>query len=73
MNQVITIPRQVAKDDLVIMPRGKYEEMVRIIRKKSLDEDLKEAVREYEVGNYYGPFNTVAEGKLLFKSYKSKR
>ena len=75
--QPITIPRKLASgDDLVVIPRRKYEEFLRLRRQEStqkpknlsevyskLDKQLDIAIKEYSAGKYYGPFSTVEELK----------
>lgn len=69
----ITISKKLIKnDDLVIIPRKQYEELLRSAKKKTsqLDEDLDEAVKEYKAGKFLGPFKTVKSG---FKFLESRR
>ncbi|HEY4519217.1 MAG TPA: hypothetical protein VJK01_02570 [Candidatus Paceibacterota bacterium] len=71
---MITIPKNLIKnDDLVIIPRKKYEEFLRISKKKiysQLDEDLNEAIEEVKTGKIIGPFRSA---KTLVKSLRSKK
>ena len=70
----ITVPENLIKEkDLILIPRRKYEELLRLASKKrraytQLDKDLDEAIQEYRAGKYSGPFGTV---KDLIKSLKS--
>ncbi|MBU4481623.1 hypothetical protein L6279_03450 [Candidatus Parcubacteria bacterium] len=72
----ITIPKKLIRnDDLIIMPRRKYEELLRIAGKKEraytqLDKDLDKAIAEYKVGKFFGPFNTTEEGIKFLKRRK---
>jgi len=67
----ITIPKKVIKnDDLVIIPRKRYEALLRIYRKKSytqLDRELDEAIKEIRQGKIVGPFRSVKEFKASFE------
>lgn len=62
---VITIPQKIIKnDDLVIMPRKKYEQFLSIIKRQSqLDSDLDEAVGQVKRGKVAGPFHSIQELK----------
>lgn len=62
---VITIPQKIIKnDDLVIMPRKKYEQFLSIIRRQSqLDSDLNEAIGQVKRGKAVGPFYSTQELK----------
>lgn len=62
---VITIPQKIIKnDDLVIMPRKKYEQFLSIIRRQSqLDSDLNEAIGQVKRGKAAGPFYSTQELK----------
>lgn len=74
----ITIPKNfIKKDDLVIIPRKEYEELLRAAAEKKkrahatqLDKDLDESIAEYRAGKYFGPFDNARD---LMKSLKSKK
>jgi hypothetical protein len=61
----ITIPKKLAKeDDLVVVPKKKYERLLRIARQSSeLNRDLIDALREVKSGKVIGPFSSVRELK----------
>lgn len=75
----ITIPKNLIKEkELVIIPRRKYEELLRLVDKKKeytqFDEDLDEAIKEYKIGKYFGPFHSAKEGiKFLETRRKTKK
>lgn len=74
MAPIATIPKRITgKEELVVLPKVAYDNMLRLIRKKSLDSDLKAALKEYESGDFYGPFNNVEEGRGFLKAHKSRR
>ena len=62
---VITIPQKIIKnDDLIIMPRKKYEQFLSIVRRQSqLDSDLNEAIGQIKKGRAAGPFHSIQELK----------
>ena len=72
----ITIPKKLIKnDDLIVIPRRKYEELLRMAGKKEraytqLDKDLDEAIAEYKTGKFFGPFETAEEGIKFLKKEK---
>lgn len=72
----ITIPENLIKEkELILVPRKKYEELLRLVSKKKraytqIDKELDEAIREYKTGKYFGPFNNVRD---LMKSLQSKK
>lgn len=62
MNTTITISKKLIKgNDLVILPRRKYEELVRISKKQNvfLNAGLRKALRDIRDGKVYGPFHSV--------------
>ena len=71
---ILTIPKKLIKEkDLILIPRRKYEELLRLASKKrraytQLDKNLDEAIQEYRAEKYSGPFGTVRD---LMKSLKS--
>ena len=38
-----------------------------------VDRELTDALREYYIGKYYGPFETVEEGTRFLETYKTRR
>ncbi len=62
---VITIPQNIIRnDDLVIMPRKKYEQFLSIVKRQNqLDSDLDEAIGQVKRGKIAGPFCSVQELK----------
>ena len=64
---VITIPKKLAqKGDLVLIPRGEYEEFLRLKKQKSffkLDKDLQESLRQVARGETFWAFSSVKELK----------
>jgi hypothetical protein len=59
----LTIPKKlIQNDDLVVIPRKKYEKLLRFFEKKSpikLDKDLREAIHEARNGKAIGSFKTT--------------
>ena len=73
MNIITILKNLIKNDDLVIIPRQKYEEFLRISKKKThsqLDENLNEAIGEVKAGKIIGPFRSA---KTLIKSLRSKK
>ncbi len=76
MNTIIIPKKMASRDDLVIIPRKKYKEFLRLLKKPKgksytrLDVDLDEAIAEYKAGKSYGPFDNARD---LIKSLKTKR
>jgi len=80
MERVITIPKKIIKDDLVLIPKKEYEKLVaifKIIPKEQLwfwteewQKREKEAEEDIRAGRVYGQFSS---GKELLKSLKSKK
>ena len=73
----ITIPKKlIENDDLVILPRKKYEELLRVAAKENkriynqFDKDLDETIAEYKAGKFFGPFNTIENGIKFLKTRK---
>ena len=76
--EILNIPRKLSqKGDLVVIPRKKYEEFLRIQKRQKfydeLDKDLDKAVRSYRAGKYYGPFGSVEESRKFLESRAKKR
>ena len=71
MDDTITIPRKVAmKGDLILMPRTKYEELLRISKRYiKLDHDVEVSFTELKQGKAIGPFDSAKE---LLKSLSKK-
>ena len=68
----VMIPKKITKgDDLVVIPRKKYEEFLRVFKKRGysrLDKDLDKAITEYRTGKFFGPFNTTGAGVKFLES-----
>jgi len=62
---IITISQKMIKnDDLVIMPRKKYEQFLSIIKRQNqFDGDLDEAIGQVKQGKAAGPFCSTQELK----------
>lgn len=74
MTLIATIPKRITgKEELVVLPRADYENMLLLIKQKNLSQELKDALREYERGDYHGPFNTAEEGRGFLKAHKARR
>ena len=73
----VTIPKKLTKgEDLVVIPRKKYEEFLRVFEKRGysrLDRDLDKAIMEYREGKFFGPFRTAKDGVKFLKSRRSSR
>lgn len=64
----ITIPKNLIKDDFVIVPRKEYEMVLRLAKKRAitgLDQELDKIIEEVRKGKVIGPFSSV---KSLIKS-----
>ena len=74
MNQVVTIPRNIAeKGELVVLPRKTYEKLLRLTkipihRRGKFDQDLERSLQEFHAGKTIGPFSNA---KDLVKSLRS--
>ncbi len=57
----ITIPKKLIKDDLIIISRKEYEQILHLARKKypQLDRDLDKAIEEVRQGKVVGPFGSI--------------
>lgn len=79
----ITIPKHLIKDDIVLVPRQKYERMRSIIQ--LIDEDQlwfwtkewqakeKEAEKDVQTGRLSGPFRTKKELKAALADLKKTK
>ncbi len=67
--QVITISKKELKDDLVIIPRKHYKELLRSQPEK-LDLHLKQSLKEIHEGKAVGPFKEVSD---LMNALQSKK
>lgn len=64
----ITIPRNLIKDDLIIVPRKEYEMVLRLAKKKTVtkfNQELDKIIKDVRQGKIVGPFGSV---KSLIKS-----
>ena len=84
---VISIPKKIIKDDdLIIVSRKKYEELLYSKARKDffpvikhskkphhikLDQALKKALKEYKTGRYYGPFKNAEDGIKFLESHRT--
>jgi hypothetical protein len=72
----ITIPKNLIKEDLVIIPRREYEGLLRVAEIKNkgtntrFNRDLDEAIAEYKAGKFFGPFSVIEEGIKFLKKRK---
>ncbi len=73
---VLTIPRTLTGgEELVVMPRRIYEDVLRFwkaIPKKKispLEKRLQQALREVQSGKTIGPFSTLADGLRVLKGH----
>ncbi len=67
--QTLTIPKSlIGQDDLIVLPRRDYEQLVSDSVKETIEHDpkidreLAIAMKEYREGKIHGPFATAAEG-----------
>lgn len=71
----ITIPKKITKgEDLIVIPRSKYEEFLRVFKKRGysrLDEDLDEEIGKYREGRFFGPFSSTKAGIKFLGSRRS--
>lgn len=71
--ETITIPKRITRSgDLVVIPRKHYEALIEIAEKKELDAGLQKALEDYRKGKYYGPFQSVQEGRRFLGSRHSR-
>jgi len=70
----ITIPKKLTKgEELIVIPRKEYENLLGSVEKKEytrLDKDLDRAIAEYRAGKFFGPFDRVKNGIKFLKSQK---
>ncbi|MEK7087575.1 MAG: hypothetical protein AAB958_02655 [Patescibacteria group bacterium] len=61
---IITIPKKLVKEDLIIISRKEYEQILGLLKKKYIkfDRDLDKMIEEIRQGKTIGPFSSV---KLL--------
>lgn len=66
--KTISIPKTMAKEELLLMTRREYDQLLGTIRKiekkAELDFDLQEAIKEVKRGKLTGPFTSVKELRL---------
>jgi hypothetical protein len=58
----ITIPKNLIKEDLVIIPRREWDRVLRIARKEGyseFDQNLNKIIKEVKEGKVIGPFSSV--------------
>lgn len=64
MNPITISQKSLPKDDIVLLPRRDYEQLIKLAHfQTELDEDLKQSLKDIKNGNIFGPFNTVEELK----------
>jgi len=61
---VISIPKRIAKEELVIIPRRVYDALkkatsVHIVKNKKLPRGVVEGLKDYKAGRTSGPFGSV--------------
>ena len=79
--KTLTIPKKfVAEDELVVLPRRDYEQLVSDSSKETvkhdprIDRELAISMAEFKRGEIEGPFNTVKEFmKSLYRKPKHSR
>jgi len=66
--RAISIPKTMAKEELLLMTRREYERLLGAIKKiegkVELDKELQEALREARRGKLHGPFRSIKDLKL---------
>ncbi|MDP3697544.1 MAG: hypothetical protein Q8R55_06045 [Candidatus Taylorbacteria bacterium] len=66
--RAISIPKTMAKEELLLMTRREYERLLgtlkKIENKVELDAELREAIREARKGKLNGPFSSVKDLRL---------
>jgi len=67
--QIITISKREFKDDLVIVPRKHYEELLRS-RSEKLDPHIRQSLKEIQEGKAIGPFQ---ESRTLMHALRSDK
>ena len=72
MDDTITIPQRITeKGDLILMPRVRYEELLRLSKKYiEIDRDVEGSFGEAKQGKVVGPFGSTKE---LLKSLKKSQ
>ena len=58
---IITIPKKLVKEDLIIISRKEYEQILGLLKKKYIkfDRDLDKMIEEVRQGKTIGPFSSV--------------
>ena len=66
----VTIPKKLVREgDLVVVPKKKYEKLLRIAAQSiELDRDLEEALRDVRNGRVTGPFSSARALKASLES-----
>ncbi|MBI2068703.1 MAG: hypothetical protein HYT67_01175 [Candidatus Yanofskybacteria bacterium] len=66
--KTISIPKTMAKEELLLLTRKEYDQLLDTIRKiekkAELDPDLQEAIKEIKKGKLIGPFTSIKELRL---------
>lgn len=62
MTQIINIPKELAKKDLILIPQKDYEQILNLLDHYSkLDKEIKEAIKEFKESKTIGPFSSARE------------
>ena len=66
--RTISIPKTMAKEELLLLTRKEYDQLLNTInkieKKLELDSDLQEAIKEVKKGKVTGPFTSVKDLRL---------
>lgn len=66
--RAISIPKTMAKEELLLMTRREYERLLGTIKKiedkVELDQELQKALREAKKGKLHGPFRSIKDLRL---------
>lgn len=66
--RTISIPKTMAKEELLLMTRREYEQLLGTIKKienkVELDTELQEAVKEARKAKLHGPFRSIKDLRL---------
>lgn len=66
----VTIPKKITKgEELVVIPRREYEELLKSPKEKKVDRGLEKALEDVRKGRVIGPFTNAKE---LIRSLESE-
>lgn len=66
----VTIPRNITKgEELIVLPRREYEELLEFPKEKEIDSDLEKALEDVKKGRVVGPFTNTED---LIQSLESE-